>query len=762
MTLRKNPHWIGTAMLCLAMAPTLLSEEISYNYQVRPILSDKCFGCHGPDAANNKSELRLDKEEFAYAKLKESNATAIIPGNLEESELWKRLITKNSEEVMPPQDSHLLPLTDEEKSVIKQWIQQGAKYEPHWSFVSLPAKIEVPKVAGLTSTNPIDSFIAQRLNRKGWKLSERASKITLLRRVSYDLTGLPPSDAITKAFLEDNSPQAYEKLVDQLLASPQYGEHLASYWLEASRYADTSGYQHDWKWQMYPWRTWVIQSFNKNVPFNEFVTWQLAGDLLPNPTQEQLLASGFNRLHRLNTEGGALPEEYQVENVVDRVETVTTSLLGLTMACARCHDHKYDPLSQKDFYSFYAFFNNTSEAPTPAEFTNGLQSAGPFIEVQEQSLGEGPEKALVFIANELKERRPTYLLNRGAYDQPNKEMGLIEPATPKGLLSFDGFAKNRLGLAQWITAKENPLFSRVIVNRFWQQCFGKGIVVSSEDFGLQGALPTHPELLDWLSLYWMDNGWDTKKLLRLIVTSDTYCQAAMRKPDTLVEDPKNTLLSYFPRKRLTAYAIRDQALAVSGLLKHHIGGRSVNPYQPEGMWEEISSPDAGVARSPFGTTVYKQDHGDNLYRRSVYTFWKRSSPPPTLGTFDAPSREVCSVRHDITNTPLQALALLNGTTYLEAARNMAAKAIQSYPEPTRMEQLMTSVLKRSPSENEKNIMARALTRHLDHYRSNPDQAKQFLAYGESPNPAGLDPIQQAAWTQISLLILNLDETITKP
>lgn len=721
----------------------LSGQEVSYNMHIRPLLADKCFACHGPDEKNNASGLRLDRAESAYAILKDSKARAIIPGKPNESEIWRRITSTDSDEVMPPSDSHLKPLTSDEKELIKKWILKGAQYEPHWAFIPIVASVTPPKIKNLNSTNPIDHFIVQRLNENGWALSSPAEKYTLLRRVSYDLTGLPPDKDLAKKFLTDNSSGSYERLVDALLDSPRYGEHWAIPWLEASRYADTTGFQHDWRWDMYPWRTWVIRALNANLPFDQFLTWQLAGDLLPNPTSDQILATAYNRLHRLNTESGALPEEFMVENTVDRVETVSSSLLGLTMGCARCHDHKYDPLSQREFFSFFAFFNSTSDSPTPAGFSKGI-TASPVLELVTQAPEEKPVKARVLISKELAQPRPSYILDRGDYSRPRKDLGSVAPDTPSALPSFGGFPRNRLGLARWLTARNNPLTSRVLVNRFWQELFGVGIVPTSEDFGLQGAIPSHPQLLDWLCIQWMENNWDTKKLLRLIVTSHTYRQAARLKLETREKDPKNRLLSYFPRRRLSGYVLRDQALSFSGLIHHHLGGRPVYPYQPSGMWDEISTSDLGVRKSAFGTVIYHQDKGANLYRRSIYTFWKRSSPPPTLSVFDAPNREVCSVRHDTTNTPLQALALLNDTTYLEAARQLAA-IVMRVPAGKRVDCLMHHILKRLPTREERELLGKAYLAQLTHYRLNPVHATTLLRQGESPNVGEHNPIEQAAW-----------------
>lgn len=752
-------HFSILAALFGASLP-LHAKEVSYNHDIRPILSDKCFACHGPDIKKNDSGLRLDLSDSAYDKLKETEGYAIVPGKPEQSVLWHRITTKDKKEVMPPSDSHLKQLTANERDLIKRWIEQGAKYESHWAF--LPIKLVTPpKIEGIKSTNPIDHFIARELKEFGWSISAPTDKSTLLRRVSYDLTGLPPTDAIAKAYLADAAPAAYEKLVDDLLASPRYGEHMAVNWLEASRYADTTGYQHDWTWHMYPWRTWVIRAMNSNLPFNDFLTWQLAGDMLPKPTPDQLVASAFNRLHRVNTEGGALTEEFQVENTIDRVETVSTAMLGLTMGCARCHDHKYDPISQKEFFSFYAFFNSTEDSATPGGFVSGV-TAHPLLVIKDLGPGETTASAHVMISKELPKPRPTYLLERGDYLHPNKKLGIIPPGMPKALPSFAKHPKNRLGLAQWISSPENPLTSRVMVNRFWQQLFGTGIVATSEDFGLQGSVPSHPEMLDWLSRQWMDQKWDTKKLIRQIVTSETYRQGSKRKLETLERDPKNNLLSYFPRKRLSGYAIRDQALALSGLLHEHIGGRPARPYQPIGMWAETGSSDAAVRKSPLGTTVYRQDTGSQLYRRSIYTFWKRGSAPPTLSIFDAPNREICSVRHDTTNTPLQALALLNDVTYLESARLIAATAMLLPDSAQRLAHLGQHIIKRPLTGKEVALLNKALEQQLTYFKANPADAQKLLKQGQFPNPPGLDPIQQAAWMQVSLMFLNLDETITKP
>ena len=1018
-------------MPALFVAGVVHGAPPDFSRDIRPILSDRCFTCHGPDDATRTTALRFDQEESAFAKLS-NGRYAIVRGKPEASELIRRVKTDDPAKRMPPQYMGHAALKPDEIEKLEAWVRAGAPWQSHWAFAT-PVRPAEPAVENTGWVrNPIDSFVLARLEEEAFKPSPEADRATLIRRVSFDLTGLPPTPAEVDAFLNDSSANAYEKVVDRLLASPGYGERMAFRWLDAARYADTNGYQNDQERYMWRWRDWVIEAFNSNMPFDRFTIEQLAGDLLPNPTLEQLIATGFNRNHRGNAENGTDPDEYQVEYAVDRVETTATVWLGLTMGCARCHDHKYDPISQKEFYRFYAYFNNVSDrgryfkygntppiirAPTrgqraelaalesrieesnerldalessiekefakwskraaqnefdwtfderlavreafdgfgtavpgkvgqaarldgedvidlgnkadfdfyskftlsawirPESSTGGIISRhqptprgyGLFLvdgklqlridtasisdrvrvetvasvplnewthvaaaydgsrlargmtlyingEAQElhvlidESLnntraakdtplrvGHGPgekdrfvgliddvriydrplsaeqvgvvsvadslreiahvpdaertasqaqklrwaflskfaparikdlwnELALlrleretlldrfptVMVMDEREDVRPTHVLYRGSFDAPREQ---VRPGLPAVLPPGPpGIENDRLRLARWLTDPTHPLTSRVTVNRFWQMLFGRGIVSTVEDFGSQGAEPTHPKLLDWLAVEFIENGWNIKQLLKTIVMSATYRQSSRATPALLERDPENLLLARAPRVRLPAEAIRDQALAVSGLLHEGLGGPSVKPYQPAGLWKELSNWGA-----------YENDHGDELYRRSLYTFWKRTLGPPSMLAFDSAARETCVVREVRTNTPIQALNLMNDVTYAEAARLLAERMIREGGDSDG-ERLMFGfrlATARPPEPKEKDILMTGLRRFQSRYQSAPADAEAFLDHGEHPRDASIDAPELAAYTAIASLILNLDETVTK-
>jgi hypothetical protein len=1028
--------------------PVARGSEVEFNRDIRPILSDKCFNCHGPDKAKRKAHLRLDTREGAFADL--GGYHALVPGHLHKSELFRRITADDPAERMPPARSEKR-LTGREISLLRRWIEQGARWQKHWAFLP-PKRPALPRVKERDWVrNPIDNFVAERLEREGRAPSPPADRTTLLRRVTLDLTGLPPSPAEVDAFLADTSPLAYEKVVNRLLASPRYGERMAVRWLEAARYADTNGYQTDGERTMWRWRDWVIAAYNRNLPFDRFTVEQLAGDQLPHATLEQKIATGFNRNHRGNAEGGIIPEEYAVEYVVDRVDTTATVWLGLTMGCARCHDHKYDPIRQKEFYQVFAFFNNVPERgkavkfgnsppmiPSPtadqqeqlrhlerrladaearfarlgpelaaaqavwekaiaaarpihwslgrrpavhypldgdpaeaggrgwaAKFRDGAPAYGSgrvgkaadfdgrrfldagnvgdfgftdrfslaawvypqsprggtivsrvtetgeiegyrmrlragkvqvhlvkrwlddsirieaerclppsrwhhilvtydgsrlargikvyvngeaqkltvhlddlnqsFKTAQPLRIGAGggpasrfhgriadvrvyqgrldPNEALILatpetvtqiaalpaacrtrgqaeklrayilataapaavrqqhrrvlalrrereklvesfpttmVMEELPRPRPTHVLIRGQYDRPGPR---VSPGVPACLSPLPGGAPaNRLGLARWVVDPANPLTARVAVNRAWQTLFGTGLVKTAEDFGSQGEWPSHPELLDWLATEFVRTGWDVKALYRLIVTSATYRQSSRVTPALLRRDPENRLLARGPRLRLPAETIRDQALAAAGLLVERLGGPSVRPYQPKGLWRELTS-----------EAEYVQDHGPALYRRSLYTFWKRTIAPPALITFDAAAREACTVRKARTNTPLQALTLLNEVTFVEAARVLAQRVLrEAGPAPEdRLTLAFRLVTARRPRPAEMQILRAGWERHCTRFRKDPGAARKLLSAGEYPRGMRHDVAELAAYTAVAGVILNLDETITK-
>jgi len=965
--------------------------EVSFNRDVLPILSDVCFACHGPDSATREADLRLDLED-------EAKASVIVPNHPEKSELIARILHDDPDEVMPPPDSRRR-LTPAEKQTLQDWIKQGAKWEKHWAFVK-PTSPPHPATSNPDwARNPIDHFILHTLDKNNLTPSPEASREKILRRVTLDLTGLPPTLEEIEQFLADQKPAAYERAVDRLLASPRYGETMTLPWLEAARFADTDGYQFDGPRSMWRWRDWVIDAYNTNKPFDEFTIEQLAGDLIPNATLDQKIATGFNRNHRYNSEAGLVVEEFLLENAVDRIDTTSTVWLGLTMGCARCHDHKYDPISQKNYYEMIAFFNNIPEfgravkdgnsepyiiAPTKpqqaklatltktitaaqaaidqlqtpqeanptsplvtdllnyqhppdvltfdgktsitlpdAPLTNKKNAPGRFaiftplsqftlslwvkptelssgtivshqsgdrlstglnlhlhegrlrysiitrwiagvaqVETQEKipanewthltltfhgqlratnqhlfingkeaplniihntnsntgstkkgtplrlggypndyyqgairdlrvynrpintreilTLAGDPEAKLqtVFLeqgpgkeayqkllaAEEKRDQflrtlpttmvmqenateKETFLRKRGVYNDLGEKVSRNVPAILPPLA--DNQPRNRLGLAQWLTSPDNPLTARVTVNRYWQKYFGTGLVKTSEDFGVQGEKPSHPELLDWLATEFIRSGWDMKHLQKLIVTSTTYRQQSNLTPQRLETDPHNRLLARGPRQRLPAHVIRDQALAVSGLLAEKIGGPSVYPYQPQNLWIEMSM-----------GQKYTQSTGEDLFRRSLYTIWKRTVNPPSMAILDAADREACWVGTKRTNTPLQALTLLNETAFVESARKLAERVLREHPEDlvTHAFQLLTQ---RTPRPDEKEILTTALAEYRANFKANPASAESLITIGTSPVPKDLDPIPLAALTTLANVLLNLDEVITK-
>ncbi len=1018
-TVMKLLRTLAIAAVSLVFTNRAKAADVDFNRDVRPILTDNCHACHGPDENKRKGDLRLDVRAEAVA------AGSIVPGKPEMSELLNRILAKDPDSVMPPPHTGK-KLTAKQIETLRKWIAEGAKFEEHWAFVN-PVRPAVPRLdAAFELRNPIDHFIAARLKSEGLAFSPPADKITLIRRVTLDLTGLPPTPAEVDAFLADQAPDAYEKVVDRLLASPHYGERMAVDWLDAARFADTHGYHIDSGRNMIPFRDYVIRSFNENKPFDRFTVEQLAGDLLPNASIEQKVASGFNRNHMINFEGGAIPAEYQTAYIIDRVNTTSTVWMGLTMGCAQCHDHKYDPLSQRDFYRMYAFFNNVPEngldgskgnavpvlrVPTAeqeqqlAQLKEAITKAeaklaGPFLEVDaaqaewekspgamrtqwnvatplnstskggatlkvledksilasgknpaqetysvsfmsdtktvsairiealadnslpakgpgrgsngnfvmtgvKLTLGSGaksrvvklkaasadysqqdggydvaslltngpgwavfpevgkthtaifefeepvevgdaeltielqfnakfaghqigrmrlastdsltphssaaPEAIRSILAIETRKRSPkqkadlqafyrstiwpegraasaelamlraeaaavekafpntmvmsemakprdTHILIRGAYDKKGDK---VTAGTPGALppLAKDAPA-DRLALARWLISKEHPLTARVIVNRDWQRYFGTGLVKTSEDFGTQGEYPSHLELLDWLACDFRESGWDVKRLQRLIVTSATYRQSSRVTPELLAQDPENRLLARQSRLRLQAEFIRDQALATSGLLNREIGGRSVSPYQPQGIWSELTF---RLDNKNFTAQIYEQGHGADLYRRTMYTFWKRTAPPPSLVTLDAPDREVCTVRRPRTNTPLQALVLLNDPTYVEASRKLAER-LMNEAGPTK-ESRVTRAFRlctgREPSERERTILIKLYDSQLIRYQKDRGAAVKLLAVGESPRDEKCDVAELAAWTMVASTIFNLDETVTR-
>jgi Protein of unknown function (DUF1553)/Protein of unknown function (DUF1549)/Planctomycete cytochrome C len=1007
-------------LVALAVSATA-AEDISFNEEIRPILSDKCFACHGFDAKKRKAGLRLDTFEGATAD--NEGSRAIVPGDLAKSELWRRVTTKDEDDVMPPPDSQKT-LSEKERALLKQWIEQGAKYQKHWAFEP-PAK---------APGGSIDAFVKARLSRDGLMLSPEADKPTLIRRVAFALTGLPPTLAELDAFLADNSPDAYAKLVERYLASPRYGEEMARHWLDVARYADTHGLHLDNERQMWAYRDWVVRAFNENKRFDAFTIEQLAGDLLPSPTTDQLIATGYNRCNVTTSEGGSIDAELIFRYAVDRAATMTQTWMGLTAGCAQCHDHKFDPLTQKEFYSLYAFFHSAADPamdgntlltnpvmklsrpedakkfaefdariaakqkqlaeaaaklaytdpasaePRPApqlteavwledDFPAGakVQASGHPLKLRTKAQGAqvfsgeksvkrsgagviqdfyndgaaklvvpdngeffvhvfldatdatkavmlqfhkgdwkhravwgdydaiafgavnttervhagplpekgkwvrlaiaaekiglksgdlldgfaltqfgglvfwdkmgvkglsdpandpsksfiawrtsrkgldtpgvpadlapmlkdgkpGDEKRLrdfylgnvcattkgqfaalegelaairkeradydksipsTFIFKDLDKPRDSFVMMRGAYDKPGDK---VEPATPAFLppLTKAGPRANRLDLAKWLVAPEHPTMARVTVNRFWQQFFGVGLVKTGGDFGSQGEAPVNPELLDWLAITFREGGWDVKALVRAMVTSAAFRQRSTVSPELVERDPENRLLARGPRFRLDAEQVRDNALAVGGLMVFEVGGKGVKPYQPANIWEPV-----GFSGS--NTRNYTQDKGAALWRRSLYTFFKRTAPPPFMANFDAPNREQICVARERSNTPMQALQLMNDVQQVEAARALAQRMLtEGGADPaSRITFAFRTVLSRPPDTDEQGILQKQLAAHLIRYRQEPEAAKKLIAQGESKPKPELNPSELAAHTMVASTILNLDETVTR-
>jgi len=777
----------GLALLVSLTAVTSAAarEPLLFNRDVRPILADKCWHCHGPDVGARQADLRLDQEDAAHAE--RDGRRIIHSGRPAESELIRRITATNRDERMPPVDQER-QLTAAEIELLRRWIEEGGSYQPHWALIP-QQRPPLPEVWGLGwARNPIDYFVLERLEAEGLQPAPPATRETLLRRVTLDLTGLPPTPSEVEAFLNDDAPHAYERTVDRLLQSPAYGERMALVWLDAARFADSGGYQGDILRSMWLWRDGVIAACNQGQPFDQFTIEQLAGDLLPDPTQDQLIATGFNRNHRINDEDGIIHEEFRVEYVVDRVETTSTVWMGLTLGCARCHDHKYDPISQREFYQFFAYFNSINESgrghgnappllhlmspqlerrladtdaqlealrqrlhqaktPSDAERTELTQALEDLQKQRAALLNEAPT---TMVMEELAAPRETFVLVRGAYNQPSEK---VAPGTPVALGPAPAGPGNRLGLARWLLNPEHPLTARVAVNRYWQMYFGAGLVDTPEDFGSQGSLPSHPALLDWLATEFVRSGWDVKAMQRLIVTSATYQQAARVSPELLARDPANRLLARGPRFRLPAETIRDQALAASGLLVLRLGGPSVRPYQPEGLWSELVS----------ASLDYEQAQGADLYRRSLYTFIRRTISPPAMAALDAPNREICTVRRPRTNTPLQALNQMNDPTYVEAARHLAARALREggADEASRLAWAFRLVLARKPQADELATLRASYAHYRTRFQRDPESAQKLLSVGASGAMADLEVADHAAGTAVAMLILNLDEAVTK-
>ena len=787
------------------------TETVDFAREVLPILSNKCFVCHGPDS-NDDGQLRLDT--FEAATEVRSGYQAINPKSPRQSELLARI--NSVEEPMPPADAEK-QLTPAERAVLSEWILQGGEYAMHWAFV--PPKKTSPSIDDPAIVNEVDAFLLRKMKKQGVEFAPKADRRTLARRVALTLTGLPPDPQQVQRFVDDNRFDAYEKLVDELLGSSRYGEHQARYWLDAVRYGDTHGLHLDNKRGIYPYRDWVVRALNQNLPFDQFITWQLAGDLLNDPTLEQRIATGYVRLNPTTGEGGAIPEEFQMKNNFDRVETLGTVFLGMSLTCARCHTHKYDPIPQTEYYRLLAFFNSTAEpsmdrnkyeygpvVKTPkdqaawqrwselvkergrlirlaynhlendrpltgsalskwldASDTQRLEMladpksvAAPFglaekaADLQKRMKDAQAKFTTTLVAQDLPQPRKTHVLKRGEYHLPIGDS--LEPGILEVMGSFPEEApRNRLGLAQWLTSRDHPLVARVLVNRIWQRVFGYGLVRTPEDFGLQGQQPTHPELLDWLAVELQDSGWNLKHMLKLMVTSRAFRQSSAWRDD--VSDPENLLFARGPSYRLDAEVLRDIGLWASGLLDPTMGGEGVKPYQPAGMWKALAHPASN-------TKNYVADKGQLLYRRSLYVYWKRTSPHPMMTLFDAPDRESSCVRRSRTNTSLQSLGLLNETQRIEMSRKVAERLIQEADtEEARLERLFELLACREPSSGEASACLDLLKMMKERFAESEDDAVTLLSLGEARRNEKLDPSEVAAWTQVAATVLASDVAI---
>jgi Protein of unknown function (DUF1553)/Protein of unknown function (DUF1549)/Planctomycete cytochrome C len=774
---------IGSTLLLPARGRAFDDRPVSFNRDVRPILSNNCFQCHGPDESQRKADLRLDTDEGLFADL--DGRAPVVRGKPAASELLRRVSSTEASEQMPPRKTGK-KLTPAEIATLKRWIEQGAPSALHWSY-SKPVRAPLPVVKQANwPKNPVDRFIQARLEREGLAPAPEADRYTLVRRVTLDLTGLPPTWQEVEAFVHDARADAYERLVDRLLAQSAYGEHWAYLWLDLARYADSAGYADDPLRTIWLFRDYVIKSLNANKPFDQFTVEQIAGDLLSNPTDDQLIATAFHRNTLTNNEGGTVDEEFRNVAVVDRVNTTMAVWMGTTIACAQCHNHKYDPISQEEYFRFFAFFNNTEdadrtdEAPVLARFTKeeesrrkkleqdiaGVEAESKEIKSPDPKL-DALKKKLAALNKELKDvkgltvpimrelkgdkRRTTKIQFRGNYLDLGKEVAVGVPAAFPSLPN--GAAPDRLLLAKWLIAPENPLTARVIANRYWEQLMGVGIVATSEEFGAQGDLPVHPELLDWLATELVRQHWDLKAFLKLLVTSAAYRQSSRVTAELQARDPDNRLLARGPRFRLSAEMVRDQALRVSGLLSGKMLGPPVRPLQP-----------AIGLNAAFGSGIdWKTSPGEDQHRRALYTMWRRSNPYPSMAAFDAPNREVCTVRRGRTNTPLQALVTLNDPVYVEAAQALARRAVREGGNDIRdrIEFLFHVCLSRPAEEAERERTIKLYQQALDRLRDHPKEASKLATDPLGPLSNEMDAVDLAAWTVVANVMLNLDETLMK-
>ncbi len=827
---------LGLLPASRALAQVDTAVKVDYNRDVRPILAGNCFACHGQDEAKRAKGLRLDRRDSALKPLKNGN-TAIVPGDPEASEIVARVTEEDDTLRMPPRKAGNR-LSPAQVDVLSRWILQGAPYAPHWAF--LPPKAQpLPRVAyGAWPCNGIDAWILDRLQKERVKPSPEASRPVLLRRLSLDLRGLPPTPEEIRQFVVDSSGDAYEKVVDRFLADPAFGERWARMWLDQARYADSAGYGSDpLRPSIWRYRDWVVSAFNRNLPFDQFILWQTAGDLLQGATLEQKIATAFHRNTMTNTEGGTDDEEFRVAAIKDRVDTTMQVFMGLTMGCAKCHSHKFDPITHEEYYKFFAIFNQTAdndqpdESPVVAAPTDDLSLAASRIDEQIVALRRELETAVAAlggaqarweascrgagaperkgvpagvlklleepagkrtaeqaqqvaryfgsIAPELKplrdriaalekarpvipkvpvmaelpaaKRRVTRVMRKGNFLDPAET---VSPGVPASLHPIPaGLPADRLGLARWLTDRRNPLTARVAVNRLWSQIFAIGLVETEEDFGTQGEPPSHPELLDWLAIFYQDSGWDTKALLRLIVTSETYRQSSKVTAELRERDPRNRLLARAPRLRLEAEMVRDQAMALSGLLARKLGGPSVYPPQPDGLWQAAFN----------GERTWATSQGADRYRRGLYTFWRRTVPYPSMAAFDAPSREICAIKRVRTNTPLQAFVTLNDPVYVETAQALARRIVREGGSAVRerVRYGLELCLGRRPVAEQIEPLVALFHAELERFRLDSTAAASLSGKVPEGLPAGSSPAEMAAWTTVANVLLNMDGVLTK-
>ena len=825
-------HFLATMRLTLSallLAVPLAAAEkapVDYTREVRPILANSCLACHGPDEKARKAKLRLDVRDEAVKK-------AIVPGKGAESPLVERVTTNDPDEVMPPAHAKKPAVTPEQAALLKRWIDEGARYDQHWAYVK-PVRPAVPAVKnGAWVRNTIDAFVAQGHERNGFGPAPEADKVTLIRRLSFDLLGLPPGPAEVEAFVKDTSAEAYEKLVDRLLGSKHFGERMALLWLDAVRYADTGGYHSDNHRDVWLFREYVINAFNRGMPFDRFTVEQLAGDLLPNPTNDQKIASGYNRMLMTTEEGGAQPKEYTAKYQADRVRNTSNAWLGATMGCCECHDHKYDPFTTRDFYRFAAFFADVQEVPVgrqpqtpimtreqeaelkkldaevsrlkaevakvkidaegqakweagaaknskglPRPVTDALKiEAAKRTDAHKATLANHYRDTVAPETADLRKQLAAATGKRDAYQKtipttlvsmsgpPRKVRVLprgnwlddsgeeVKPGVPEllGLLPKTERA-TRMDLARWVVSPDNPLTARVFVNRLWKVALGNGLVRNLDDFGTQGTPPTHPELLDWLATEFVRTGWDVKGVLKLMLMSNAYRQSSVVSKAVREKDPNNLWLARQNRFRLDAEFVRDNALAVAGLLTTKVGGPSSKPYQPPGYWAYLNFP----------RRDWEADKDEDQYRRGLYTYWCRSFPHPSLTAFDAPSREECTNDRPRSSTPIQALVLLNDPTYVEAARVFAATAMrEGTTTPERLNALYRRALSRPARPEEIQVLEALLAKHRTEFKADAEGAQKLLKVGLAPVPANADPAELAAWTSVARVVLNLHEAVTR-